>query len=140
MIHNYPCVKAVTGDARARPGNPAAVGKIRLLLGAGVTGWVASHGEPVTITDHKEADPRYRYFPELRGGEFTSMASVPMASQPAGLAGVLDVHTRSRRIFTERDVVLLTAIGSLLAEAVHQPGSTAVWRPASTRSSGSPSG
>jgi signal transduction histidine kinase len=81
---------------------------------------VASHGEPVTITDHKEADPRYRYFPELRGGEFTSMASVPMASRPAGLAGVLNVHTRSRRIFTERDVVLLTAIGSLFAGVVHQ--------------------
>ena len=48
------------------------------------------------------------------------MASVPMASQPSGLAGVLNVHTRSRRIFTERDVVLLTAIGSLLAGAVHQ--------------------
>jgi len=104
----------------ATPPFDAAVGKIHLLLGEGVTGWVASHGEPVTITDHKEADPRYRYFPELRGGEFTSMASVPMASQPAGLAGVLNVHTRSRRIFTERDVVLLTAIGSLLAGAVHQ--------------------
>ena len=74
----------------------------------------------MTITDHKEADPRYRFFPELRGGEFTSMASVPMASRPSGLAGVLNVHTRSRRIFTERDVVLLGAIGSLFAGAVHQ--------------------
>ena len=104
----------------ATPPFDTAVGKIRLLLGEGVTGWVASHGEPVTITDHKEADPRYRYFPELRGGEFTSMASVPMASRPSGLAGVLNVHTRSRRIFTERDVALLTAIGSLFAGAVHQ--------------------
>ena len=33
---------------------------------------------------------------------------------------MLNVHTRSRRIFTERDVVLLTAIGSLFAGAVHQ--------------------
>jgi len=109
--------------AGANPLTPpfdAAVGRVRLLLGEGVTGWVASHGEPVTITDHKEADPRYRYFPELRGGEFTSMASVPMASRPAGLAGVLNVHTRSRRIFTERDVVLLTAIGSLFAGVIHQ--------------------
>ena len=104
----------------ATPPFDAAAGRVRLLLGEGVTGWVASHGEPVTITDHKEADPRYRYFPELRGGEFTSMASVPMASRPAGLAGVLNVHTRSRRIFAERDVVLLTAIGSLFAGVVHQ--------------------
>jgi signal transduction histidine kinase len=106
--------------AGATPPFDAAVGKIRLLLGEGVTGWVARQCEPVTITDHKEADPRYRYFPELRGGEFTSMASVPMSSRPSGLAGVLNVHTRSRRIFAERDVVLLTAIGSLFAGAVHQ--------------------
>jgi two-component system, NarL family, sensor kinase len=110
----------LTGVHPMTPPFDAAVGRVRLLLGEGVTGWVASHGEPVTISDHKEADPRYRYFPELRGGEFTSMASVPMASRPAGLAGVLNVHTRSRRIFTERDVVLLTAIGSLFAGVVHQ--------------------
>jgi len=44
--------------AGATPPFDAAIGKIRLQLGEGVTGWVASHGEPVTITDHKEADPR----------------------------------------------------------------------------------
>jgi two-component system, NarL family, sensor kinase len=76
----------LTGVHPMTPPFDAAVGRVRLLLGEGVTGWVASHGEPVTISDHKEADPRYRYFPELRGGEFTSMASVPMASRPAGLA------------------------------------------------------
>ena len=53
----------------ATPPFDAAVGRVHLLLGEGVTGWVASHGEPVMIADHKEADPRYRYFPELRGGE-----------------------------------------------------------------------
>jgi two-component system NarL family sensor kinase len=104
----------------ATPPLDAAVGKIRLLLGEGVSGWVARHGEPVTITDHKEADPRYRYFPELRGGEFTSMACVPMSSRPSGLVGVLTVHTRSKHVFSERDVVLLTTIGSLVAGAVHQ--------------------
>jgi len=110
----------LTGVSPSTPPFDAAVGRVRLLLGEGVTGWVASHGEPVTITDHKEADPRYRYFAELRGGEFTSMASVPMTSRPAGLAGVLNVHTRSRRIFAERDVALLTTIGSLFAGVVHQ--------------------
>jgi signal transduction histidine kinase len=106
--------------AGATPPFDAAVGSVRLLVGEGVSGWVARHGEPVTITDGKQGDPRYRYFPGLHGEEFTSMASVPMASRPSGLVGVLNVHTRSRRIFTERDVVLLTTIGSLVAGAVHQ--------------------
>ncbi|EHR50208.1 signal transduction histidine kinase [Saccharomonospora marina XMU15] len=96
------------------------VGAVRLPLGEGVTGWAASHGEPVVIVEHKERDPRYRYFPQLRGEDYTSMASVPMASKPGGLVGVLNVHTRARRDFTDRDVRLLTSIGSLLAGAIHQ--------------------
>jgi two-component system NarL family sensor kinase len=106
--------------AGATPPFDNQVGKVRLRLGEGVTGWVASHREPVIIAENKEADPRYRYFPELRGREFTSMASVPMASAPGGLVGVLNVHNRSRREFTGRDIRLLTSIGSLVAGALHQ--------------------
>jgi two-component system NarL family sensor kinase len=106
--------------AGATPPFDQSVGKIRLALGTGVTGWVASHREPAVIVENKEADPRYRPIPALRGSEFTSMASVPMASDLAGLVGVLNVHTRLRREFTERDLRLLTMIGSLVAGAVHQ--------------------
>ena len=48
------------------------------------------------------------------------MASVPMISHPGGLVGVFNVHTRDRHEFTERDVQLLTSIGSLVAGAMHQ--------------------
>ena len=106
--------------AGATPPLDQQVGKVRLGLGEGVTGWVASHRKPVVIAENKEADPRYLYFPELHGREFTSMASVPMASAPGGLVGVLNVHNRARRDFTDRDIRLLTSIGSLLAGGLHQ--------------------
>ncbi|MCX9193812.1 ATPase [Carbonactinospora thermoautotrophica] len=106
--------------AGATPPFDQEVGRIRLPLGKGVTGWVASHQQPVVIVEHKETDPRYCYFPQLRGQDYTSMASVPMASRPGGLVGVLNVHTRVRREFTDRDVRLLTSIGSLVAGAIHQ--------------------
>lgn len=106
--------------AGATPPFDAQVGKVRLSLGEGVTGWVAGHGEPAVIVERKESDPRYRYFPELQGENYTSMASVPMTSKPSGLVGALNVHTLERRDFTERDVRLLTSIGSLLAGAIHQ--------------------
>nr|WP_042191387.1 sensor histidine kinase [Kibdelosporangium sp. MJ126-NF4]CEL20045.1 Two-component sensor histidine kinase [Kibdelosporangium sp. MJ126-NF4]CTQ97269.1 Two-component sensor histidine kinase [Kibdelosporangium sp. MJ126-NF4] len=48
------------------------------------------------------------------------VASVPMASDVAGLVGVLTVHSRQRREFTGRDLRLLTMIGRLVAGAVHQ--------------------
>ncbi|MFD1662388.1 GAF domain-containing protein [Streptomyces caeni] len=106
--------------AGATPPFDEHVGRIRLPLGDGVAGWVASHQEPVVITEHKESDLRYRYFPELRGRDFTSLVSVPMATRPGGLVGVLNVHTRRRREFTERDVRVLTSIGALVAGVIHQ--------------------
>lgn len=105
--------------AGATPPFDAHVGEIVLGIGTGVTGWVASRGQPVVIAEHKEADPRYVPIPALRGREFTSMCSVPMTTEAAGLVGVLNVHTRWRRDFTERDVRLLTGIGRLVAGALH---------------------
>lgn len=96
------------------------VGRIRLPLGSGVSGWVASHRQPVVITDNKEADPRYVPIGSLRGSDFTSMASVPMETEPGGLVGVLNVHTVEQRNFTARDVELLLVIGRLIAGALHQ--------------------
>ena len=104
----------------ATPPFDSHVGRIHLPVGEGVSGWVASHRQPAVIAAGKETDPRYRYFPELGGGDYTSMVSVPMESRPTGLVGVLNVHTRQRRDFTDRDVRLLSSIGSLVAGAVHQ--------------------
>jgi two-component system, NarL family, sensor kinase len=106
--------------AGATPPFDASVGKIRLPLGSGVSGWVARHREPVVITHDKEADPRYLPIESLRGRDFTSMVSVPMETDPGGLVGVLNVHTVARREFTSRDVELLRVIGRLIAGAMHQ--------------------
>jgi signal transduction histidine kinase len=95
-------------------------GQVTLPLGSGVTGWVASHREPAVISEGKRSDPRYVPIASLRGSEFTSMASVPMESDPGGLVGVLNVHTIQRREFTARDIELLVAIGRLVAGALHQ--------------------
>jgi signal transduction histidine kinase len=97
-----------------------AVGKVRLPIETGVTGWVARNRTPTVIVENKEGDPRYVPIPALRGTDFTSMASVPMATDTAGLVGVLNVHTVARREFTDRDIRLLVVIGGLVAGALHQ--------------------
>ncbi|TFV58101.1 GAF domain-containing protein [Mycobacterium sp. PS03-16] len=106
--------------AGATPPFDSEIGKIRLPLGQGISGWVASHREPVVISHDKESDPRYMPFRSLRGKDFTSMVSVPMETDPGGLVGVLNVHTVQRREFTARDVELLLVIGRLIAGALHQ--------------------
>lgn len=106
--------------AGATPPFDEQVGRIRLPLGSGVSGWVAAHREPVVIACDKEADPRYLPIAALRGEDFTSMASVPMQTELGGLVGVLNVHTIERRDFTARDIQLLGVIGQLIAGALHQ--------------------
>ena len=105
--------------AGATPPFDAEVGKIRLPLGQGISGWVASNRQPVVIGHDKESDPRYLPFESLRGRDFTSMVSVPMETA-GGLVGVLNVHTVAQREFTDRDVELLLVIGRLIAGAMHQ--------------------
>ncbi len=106
--------------AGATPPFDEQVGLIRMPLGSGISGWVASHREPVVIVSGKDDDPRYVPIAALRGNDFTSMASVPMETGPGGLVGVLNVHTIERRDFTPRDIELLLVIGRLIAGALHQ--------------------
>ncbi|WP_235633099.1 GAF domain-containing sensor histidine kinase [Mycolicibacterium fluoranthenivorans] len=106
--------------AGATPPFDREVGQVRLPLGGGISGWVASHREPVVITEDKESDPRYLPITALTSPGFTSMASVPMETDPGGLVGELSVYTFARRQFTPRDVELLRVIGRLIAGALHQ--------------------
>ena len=94
------------------------VGTVTLAMGEGVAGWVAEHREAVVIPENKFADPRYKYIPELRGEEFTSLLSVPLVSRSGSLVGVFNVHGRERRDFSERDVEFLRSTSSLVAGAI----------------------
>lgn len=89
-------------------------GTIRLRMGEGVAGWVAEHGEPVLVRD-KWADPRYRYFPALRGEEFNSMLSVPLPRSRGRVVGVMNVHSRLPDRFCPADVERLADVASLVA-------------------------
>jgi two-component system, NarL family, sensor kinase len=102
----------------ATPPFERVVRRIELSVGEGVAGWVAAHREPVVIVQDKFADPRYKYIPELRGEDFTSLVSVPIITRLGALVGVLNVHTRLRREFTEADVQLLRSIAELIAGAM----------------------
>jgi two-component system, NarL family, sensor kinase len=102
----------------ATPPFEKVVRRIELSVGEGVAGWVAAHREPVVIVQDKFADPRYKYIPELRGEDFTSLVSVPIITRLGALVGVLNVHTRRRREFTGADVQLLRSIAGLIAGAM----------------------
>ncbi|OBC05283.1 ATPase [Mycobacterium sp. 852013-50091_SCH5140682] len=106
--------------AGATPPFDHQVGRIRMPLGTGISGWVANHRRPIVITENKEGDSRYLAVDSLRDADFTSLISVPMETDPGGLVGELTVYTVDKREFTSRDVELLLVIGRLIAGALHQ--------------------
>jgi two-component system, NarL family, sensor kinase len=92
-------------------------GTVELALGEGVAGWVALHAEAAVVPD-KWKDDRYLYIPALRGEDYQSLVSVPLLGQGQKVVGVLNVHSRTSRRYGERDVALLTQVGSLLARTI----------------------
>ena len=93
-------------------------GQVELKMGEGVSGWVAAHGRPAVIVEDKLSDQRYKHIPALGREDLTSMASVPIRGKPHRLVGVLNVHTRQRRAFTDADVQLLGWMAGLMAGGI----------------------
>lgn len=102
--------------AGATPPFDEQVGSVQLALGEGIAGWVAKYAQPAVVPD-KWKDNRYRYIPELRGQDFTSMVSVPMLVR-GRVVGVLNVHSKAARNYGEDDLALLTQVANLMARAI----------------------
>ena len=102
--------------AGATPPFDEQVGRVQLALGEGIAGWVAKHGQPAVVPD-KWHDNRYRYIPELRGEDYTSMVSVPMLVR-GRVVGVLNVHSKAPRAYGAEDLALLTQVANLMARAI----------------------
>jgi two-component system NarL family sensor kinase len=103
--------------AGATPPFDRLAGTVELILGEGVAGWVALHGEPAVIQD-KWSDPRYRYIPALKGEDYATMVSVPMVRRGGTVVGVVNMHLRVRTEFGEGDVSLFCDVANLLAGVV----------------------
>ena len=102
--------------AGATPPFDEQVGIVQLAMGEGIAGWVAKFAKPAVVPD-KWKDRRYRYIPELRGQDFTSMVSVPMLAR-GRVVGVLNVHSRAARNYGDEDLALLTQVANLMARAI----------------------
>ena len=102
--------------AGATPPFDEQVGSVQLALGEGIAGWVAKHGQPAVVPN-KWKDNRYRYIPELRGQDYTSMVSMPMLVR-GRVVGVLNVHSKAARDYSDDDLALLTQVANLMARSI----------------------
>jgi signal transduction histidine kinase len=92
--------------------------EIRLKVGEGIAGWVASSGEVVNIPD-AYTDTRFQPAVDLRSGYRTrSILCVPMRNNQGSITGVLQVLNKRGGPFTSEDEELLTALSGQAAVAV----------------------
>jgi GAF domain-containing protein/sugar diacid utilization regulator len=93
--------------------NEKMVGRVRMKVGEGITGWVAESRRPSVVPDVSR-EPHWKWVPGLDEDRFHSMASVPIESGPR-LVGVINVQSSERREFTPSDVDFLRAIAAQVA-------------------------
>ncbi len=98
--------------------DPSAVGKAKLALGEGLTGWAALHGEPVALSEAAE-DPRFKYLPGTGETRFHSLAAMPLMSGDH-IVGAINIQTRAEHIFTEDETELLGLVADLAAGALER--------------------
>ncbi|HET7338860.1 MAG TPA: GAF domain-containing protein [Candidatus Dormibacteraeota bacterium] len=93
--------------------NENMIGKVRMRVGEGITGWVAESRRPAIVPDVSK-DPHWKWVPGLDEDRFHSMASVPIESGPR-LVGVVNVQSTERREFDSGDIDFLRAIAAQVA-------------------------
>lgn len=101
------------GELVLRASNAATranLGKVRLRLDEGLTGWVARERRLLAIPREAYHDPRFKYFKDLPEDTFESFLSAPVISQ-SRVVGVINVQHRLAHSHTGSEMELLTTIG-----------------------------
>ncbi|MGB2939073.1 MAG: GAF domain-containing protein [Candidatus Dormiibacterota bacterium] len=89
------------------------VGKARMKLGDGVTGWVALHRQPLVVPDVTQ-EPRFQWIRGVDQKRLTAMLSVPILAG-SRMVGVFNVQSEDRREFEKADIDFLAAIAGQVA-------------------------
>jgi signal transduction histidine kinase len=89
--------------------NAAAVGRVSLAEGEGVTGWVGRERIPLPIED-TSLDPRYKLVSEMGEEGLKSILAAPIRLEQR-LIGVINVQSGSVREYPPQQVRLLETIG-----------------------------
>src|SRR5256886_4524955 len=87
--------------------NENMVGKVKMKVGEGITGFVAETRSPAVVADVSR-DPHWKWVPGLDEDRFHSMLSVPIESGPR-LVGVLNAQAAELREFNSGDIDFLRA-------------------------------
>lgn len=88
----------------------AEIGKVRLKLNEGLTGWVARERRLLAISREAYKDSRFKYFGELPEDSFEAFLSAPVIARNR-VVGVINVQHRVAHQHTGGEMEVLTTLG-----------------------------
>jgi len=97
--------------------HPEVIDQLKLGLGQGITGWVASCGEPVVLPQGAFKDPRFRAISALPEDSYEAFLSMPISSR-GRIVGVINVQTMQPYEFTPRETKIISMLGHLVGAAI----------------------
>lgn len=97
--------------------HPATLGKVKLTLNEGLTGWVAREHRLLAISREAYNDPRFKYFSALPEDSFEAFLSAPVISRRR-MEGVINVQHRNAHAHTGTEMELLNTVGEQLGSLV----------------------
>lgn len=99
--------------------HPNEVGQLKLRLGEGITGWVATHRRPVAVAHNAFHDPRFQFFNELPEDSYEAFLSVPILCRDR-LVGVINLQHREPHSYTRREIRLISTISFLVGAEIER--------------------
>ncbi len=97
--------------------HPDVVGRLKLRVGQGITGWVAEHREPVAIAERAAEDPRFQFFHELPEDSYEAFLSVPLMCR-GRVVGTMNLQHRGPHVHKKKEIRLISAIGFLVGAEI----------------------
>jgi uroporphyrinogen-III synthase len=90
--------------------HPAMIGKLRLRMSEGLTGWVARERRLLAFSREAYRDTRFKSFRELPEDTFEAFLSAPVIARNR-VVGVINVQHRQPHQHTGSEMELLTTVG-----------------------------
>ena len=98
--------------------HPEIVDGLKLLVGQGITGWVAEHREPVAHSPEGAAhDPRFQFFHELPEDSYEAFLSVPLMCR-GHVVGVINLQHRQHHVYRRREIRMISSVGFLVGAEI----------------------
>lgn len=97
--------------------HPKLIGRIRLGLGEGITGWVAQQGKHVAIASNASDDSRFKVFHNLPEDRHQAFLSVPIIAKRE-VIGVINVQHKQSHRHRPDEVALMTTMGRQVGGAI----------------------